>query len=134
MVTLLETKIKGTNKLNVVRLSIYSKLIENGILSEFTNREVDVLANLYLFGGTEDKESLVRFADDCFEKGFTEEQKGKSTYGNSVRNVFSKARKLGVIKRKKVNDWRISKLFLPEYEGTEYIAFKALVSNYAEHQ
>lgn len=124
-VTAIETKVNGTSKINVVRMALFSKLLENNLYNKFSTTGFEILVNLYLFGGTSNKDSMQKFFLDCYDKNLT-----KVGAENSIRNTLTLARSFGVVKRKKANDWRISKLFIPECTG-EYLVYKGLITNYA---
>lgn len=123
--TTIQTKINGTSKESVAKIIFYTKLVEYGFDKHFTTQGFNILVNLYLVGGTSGRESMQSFLQDCYIKGLA-----KEGAANSVRNVFTIARELGIVKRKKSNDWKISEHFIKECK-TEYLVHQSLITNYA---
>lgn len=87
---------------------------------EFSNRELDVLTLLYNRGGIDNSEGMDKFVLECFEKGFI-----RSNSTQSIRNIFTKARAIGFIKRRTVNNWKIA--ILPNTDSQ--IIIKSLLTN-----
>ncbi len=121
-IPVIENKLK-LEKIDLVRIHLFIKLTSNNISSSFTDREIDILSELYIFGGIEDKEGSDRFIDHCYALGLS-----KQGASNSVRNALSKGRKFKVVKRKKANYWKIDKEYLPEFES-DTLVLKYLLTN-----
>lgn len=111
------------DKIDLIKIHLFIKLISNKVNSNFSDREVDILAELYIFGGIEDKESSDKFIEHCYKMGLS-----KIGASNSVRNALSKGRKHKVVKRKKANYWKIDKDYLPEFDS-DTIVLKYLLTN-----
>lgn len=122
-VPVINNKLK-LDKIDLIKIHLFIKLISNKVREEFSDREIDILAELYIFGGIEDKEGSERFIEHCYVLGLS--KRGAS---NSVRNALSKGRKYKVVKRKKANYWKIDKDYLPEFES-DTIVLKYLLTNY----
>lgn len=116
------------SKKELIKIHLYIKMVEKGIDKEFSHREMDILAELYCFGGTQDKINLQEFFNHCFAHGFS-----KEGAAHSVRNALSKGRRFKIIKRKKANFWQIDKDYLPPLSSS-FLAFKYFFTNYAENQ
>lgn len=101
-----ENKIDKLDLSKIVRIHLLIKMIDNDIDAKFSNTEVKILSELYIFGGTENKEDVEKFSSLCFEK-----QLSKTLSFNSIRNVLTKARKLGIVSRRQSNKWVINKLY-----------------------
>ena len=121
-IPLIENKLK-LNKSELVKVHLFIKLISNKIIKEFTEREIDILAELYIYGGIEDKDGSDKFLEHCYAIGLS-----KLGSANSVRNALSKGRKFKVVKRKKANYWKLDKEYLPEFDSPN-LAFKYLLTN-----
>ena len=117
----IENKLK-LNKIDLIKIHLFIKLISEKI-SDFTEREINILAELYEFGGIEDKESSEKFIQHCYTLGLSKE--GAAI---SIKNVLSKGRKYKILKRKKANFWKIDKDYLPEFES-DILVFKYLLTN-----
>ena len=112
------------NRIDLVKTHLFIKMIEKKITNEFSDRELSILSHLYSFGGTTDKATLDKFAEHCFVNELSEKKSVQS-----IRNVFGKARELGVVKRRKSNNWKIDDKFLPPI-ATD-IVFKYLLTDVA---
>lgn len=121
-VPVIENKLRVSRDL-LVKIHLTIKLVSNGLINEFSNREISVLSELYLFGGIENKETSDKFIEHCFKMDFA-----KQGATNSVLNVLSKGRKFNIVKRKKANFWKLDKEYLPEFESDKLV-FKYLVTN-----
>lgn len=99
-------KIILAEKKDVLRVHLYLKLIENGI-KPFEN-DMDIILELYSFGGYSNSEEQVKFIDTCLQKGLRKS-------GQSLRNTLSKYVNIGVFDKPKntilsVNEKFISKV------------------------
>lgn len=115
--------VKLIELIDLIRIHFYIKMIEKNVpLKEFSNRELSILCELYLFGGIFTKEDLVSFSNICTEKKLTEGSV------QSIRNVLGTARSYGIIKRPKANKWVISNDYLPQIKS-ERLIFKYTIHN-----
>ena len=104
---------------DVLKLHLYAKLQEKNIKA--TDTEVDVLMELYDFGGY-DEASEKEFFDRCVSKGY------RRSY-ESVRNVISKFVSNNVILKIQKKNREINESFIPRvntpYVGLEYKVINA---------
>ena len=88
----------------------------------FSNRELSVLVYLYIINGISSAEEMVNFIETCYSLGFT-----KVISPQSIRNVLTKAREIGWVKRPSSNTWKV--IVIPDsLEEVFYI--RALMTNY----
>ena len=121
-VPLIENKLRLERK-DLVKIHLFIKLISNKVIGHFSDREIDILSELYMFGGIEDKETSDNFLNHCYEIGLS-----KVGAANSIRNVLSKGRIYKVVKRKKANYWKIERDYIPEFESDKLV-LKYLLTN-----
>lgn len=115
--------IKLTELKDLIKIHFYIKMIEKKVdITEFSDRELSILAELYIYGGLSSKKDLQDFTDLCSSKGLTKNSV------QSVRNILSKARILGVVKRPKENNWFIIKDYLFKIDSKNLI-FKYIIHN-----
>lgn len=119
-----ESKKKIDSKFGLVKIHLFIYLVENNKSENYTNRELEVLTHLYCGKGIEDKESMQQFFQFCYKNNYV-----KEGAENSIRNIFSKAKEDGILKRKKVNHWKFQKDLLSEYDS-DVLVFKYLLTNY----
>ena len=124
-VTILENKQTNFDRYKLVKLWIYYKILDMGKLDLFSDKHIDILTNLYIFGGTSGKEDLHKFFDLCYDKELS-----KRGSENSIRNCFTLAREVGIIKRRKANDWKIDKSIMSENKK-EPLYLKLSLTDYA---
>jgi hypothetical protein len=93
-------------KRDVLRVHLYSKLIEFGI-PPFEN-DIDIILELYHYGGYND-DTQKGFFDICLEKKYK-----KSV--QSVRNTLSTYTSLGVLEKPKNKQLFVSDKFIPTVE------------------
>ena len=91
-------------KRDVLRLHLYSKLLQFGI-KPFEN-DIDIILELYLFGGYSNSEEQTKFIDICMEKGLK-----KSV--QSVRNTLSKYVSIGLFDKPKNTILHVNEKFIP---------------------
>lgn len=106
-------------KRDVLRLHLYTKFLENAIPA--TNSELDVLMELYDFGGLENKEQEKEFFLSCISKGYRNTDQ-------SVRNVLSKFTKNGVLNRPKLHHRSLKDTYIPSI-STELVGLKYTIIN-----
>ena len=112
------------NKAEQVKVHLFIKLVENKKENELSGRELGILSELYVYGGITDKSSMEHFSTICFNIGLCETDSVQS-----VRNALGKARELGVVKRRKVNNWKIDDEYLPKLPIDNDLIFKYIVKN-----
>lgn len=91
---------------DVLRVHLYSKLLENGI-QPFEN-DIDMVLELYCFGGYTD-ETQRQFFDICLEKKYRKSEQ-------SVRNTLSKYTSLGVLEKPRNRQLFVSDKFIPSVD------------------
>lgn len=112
-------------KEDLIKVYLYITLIEKGCMDCFSDRELSILALLYNINGINNDKELKYFSTLCFDKHLT-----KIDSVQSVRNVLSKARSKGIVKRKSSNNWRIDSSILTPNDN-EFMAFRYFLTNYA---
>lgn len=124
IISVIEDKV-SMKKVSLVKIHLFIKLVENNISAEFTDRELNILSHLYTYGGVTDKLSMELFTEHCFDNKLLEKNSVQS-----IRNVLGKARELGVVKRRKSNNWKISDGFLQKTDK-QFTVFKYILTDYA---
>lgn len=104
MIPVIEDKVRLRTKRDVLRLFLYTKLIERGI--QFSDSELDVLMELYDIGGYYDTDKEVEFFDNCIRSKY------RTSY-QSIRNVLTKFVNAGVIKKPRIHQRFVSSDYLP---------------------
>lgn len=99
-------------KKDVLRLHLYFKLLQFGI-KPFEN-DIDIILELYLFGGYSNSQEQTEFIDICMQKGL---RKSKQ----SVRNALSKYVNEGVFDKPKNSVLSINDKFIPKVECDKII-------------
>ena len=97
-------KVLLKGKRDVLRLHLYLKLLEFGI-RPFEN-DMEIILELFEFGGYSNKEEQSKFIDLCLEK------KLKRSH-QSIRNTLSKYVGLGVFEKPKNRNLKVSEEFIP---------------------
>jgi hypothetical protein len=97
-------KILLSNKKDVLRVHLYLKFIQYGI-QPFEN-DIDILIELYCFGGYKGRTKQEEFIDICLEKSY---KKSKQ----SIRNILSKYTNLGVLDKPKNLSLSINEKYIP---------------------
>lgn len=88
----------------------------------FSNRELRILIYLYMINGISSSEEMDNFIETCYSIGLT-----KVISPQSVRNVLTKAREIGWVKRPSSNTWKV--IIIPNtIEEVFYI--RSLMTNY----
>lgn len=125
-----ESKIQ-TSKRKLVKIYLLFKLIENNLEKEFSDGELDILVNLYIFGGVSDREMFKSFLNNSYKLGLS--KKGS----NSIRNLFGKARIHGILIRKSSSNWQFNKKYISDdMYSHPYFVFRGSLTNlgHAEQQ
>jgi hypothetical protein len=94
-------------KKDVFRVHLYLKFIQYGI-QPFEN-DIDIILELYLFGGYSNAEEQDSFFKLCLEKNY---KKSKQ----SIRNTLSKYTNLGVLGKPKNTQLTVNERFIPKVE------------------
>lgn len=110
------------DKVNQIKVHLFIKLVENKKEDVLSDRELNILSELYVYGGIIDKDSMQHFSNICFTKQLCEKDSVQS-----VRNALGKARELGVVKRRKVNNWKIDDTYLPKLPIDNDLVFKYII-------
>jgi len=92
---------------DVLRVHLYFKLLQYGI-KPFEN-DMDIMLELYLFGGYRNAEEQAKFISTCMEKGLKKSDQ-------SVRNTLSKYVSMGVFEKPKNTMLSINEKFVPKVE------------------
>lgn len=92
-------------KRDVIRLHLYFKLLQFGI-KPFEN-DIDIILELYLFGGYSNSDEQTKFIDMCMKKGLK-----KSV--QSVRNTLSKYVSVGLFDKPKNTILSVNEKFIPK--------------------
>lgn len=96
-----------TEKRDVLRVHLYFKLIENGV-KPFEN-DIDIMLELYMFGGYSNSSQQSQFITRCLEKGLKKSSQ-------SLRNTLSKYVNIGVFDKPKNTILRVNEKYLPKVE------------------
>ncbi len=91
-------------KRDVLRLHLYFKLLQFGI-KPFEN-DIDIILELYFYGGYKNSEQQAKFIDICMEK---ELKRSKQ----SVRNTLSKYVSIGLFDKPKNTTLHVNEKFIP---------------------
>lgn len=94
-------------KKDVLRIHLYFKLIQYGI-KPFEN-DIDIILELYMFGGYKGSEQQAMFIDMCMQRGLKKSDQ-------SVRNTLSKYVSLGVFDKPKNTTLRLNQKFMPSVD------------------
>lgn len=94
-------------KKDVLRVHLYFKLIENGV-KPFEN-DIDIMLELYMFGGYSNSLQQSQFISRCLEKGLKKSSQ-------SLRNTLSKYVNMGVFSKPKNTILHVSEKYLPKVD------------------
>ncbi len=98
-------KVLLPDKRDVLRIHLYLKFIQYGI-TPYEN-DINIVLELYCFGGYADTKGQAEFFDACLEKKY---KKSKQ----SIRNTLSKYTNLGVFEKPKNTSLSVSPKYLPK--------------------
>ncbi len=97
-------KVLLPSKRDVLKLHLYFKLLQYGI-RPFEN-DIEIILELYLFGGYSNSEQQAAFISLCLEKKFKKSDQ-------SLRNTFSKYVSMGVLNKPRNTVLQLNDLFIP---------------------
>ena len=92
------------SKKDVLRVHLYLRLIQYGI-QPFEN-DIDILLELYCFGGYKGKDKQEEFITRCIDKRFKSSRQ-------SIRNILSKYTVMGVLDKPKNLSLFMNNKFIP---------------------
>ena len=92
---------------DVLRVHLYTKLIQHGV-RPFEN-DIDIILELYTFGGYNTAEEQSKFIQNCIHKGLKKSPQ-------SVRNTLSKYVSMGIFDKPKNTHLSLNSKFLPEVD------------------
>lgn len=104
-IKVLSEKILLKEKRDVLRLHLYTKLLEHRI-KPFEN-DIDILIELYEFGGYNDSETQAAFINLCLSKKLRKS-------AQSVRNMLSAYTKLKVLEKPRNRVLKLSETYIPK--------------------
>jgi len=97
-------KILLSNKKDALRVHLYLKFIQYGI-QPFEN-DIDILIELYCFGGYKGRGKQEEFINLCLEKSYKKSRQ-------SIRNILSKYTNLGILDKPKNLYLSINEKYIP---------------------
>lgn len=100
-------KILLKDKKDVLRVHLYLKFIQYGI-HPYEN-DIDIVLELYCFGGYTNSERQEQFFDICLQNRYKKSRQ-------SIRNTLSKYTALGVFEKPKNTTLSVSDKFIPKVE------------------
>lgn len=103
----LKEKVLLEEKRDVLRIHLYFKLVENHI-KPFEN-DMDIMLELYLFGGYSNTDQQSQFIDMCIKKGLKKSSQ-------SLRNTLSKYVSMGIFDKPKNTILYVNERYLPKVE------------------
>lgn len=96
----------------VLRLHLYMRFLQYGI-KPYEN-DMDIIIELYLFGGYKNPEEQAEFINSCLKKKLKKSDQ-------SIRNTLSKYVSLGIFEKPKNSILYISEDFVPKVEFDKLI-------------
>lgn len=99
-------------KRDVLRIHLYYKFLQYGIKP--FEKEMDIILELYQFGGYNNSESQSRFMNICIQKKLMKTEQ-------SVRNILSKYVNLKVFEKPRSRVLYINEKFIPKIECDKLI-------------
>lgn len=100
-------KILLPDKKDVLRAHLYLKFIQYDL--QPSQNDLDILVELYCFGGYSSKEMQERFISSCIEKNYMKSKQ-------SIRNTLSKYTNLGVLDKPKNLSLSVNEKYLPRVD------------------
>jgi len=97
-------KVLLTDKRDVLRVHLYLKFLQYNV-HPYEN-DMNIIIELYLFGGYDNPEKQGRFFDICLEKRYKKSRQ-------SVRNTLSKYISLGILDKPKNGILTVNPKFIP---------------------
>lgn len=107
------------HKRDVLRVHLYFKLLQHGIKPH--ENDIDIILELYLFGGYTNSEQQATFIKICMDKKLKKSDQ-------SVRNTLSKYVNAGVFKKPRNTTLSLDDRFLPLVQ-CDKIVLKHLISH-----
>jgi len=99
-------------KRDVLRIHLYFKMVQYGI-KPFEN-DIDIILELYLFGGYSNTDEQTAFIAQCMEKQLKKSEQ-------SIRNTLSKYVSVGIFEKTRNTQLKISDKFIPNIECDKLI-------------
>lgn len=93
-------------KRDVLRVHLYTRLVENGI--QPFEKDIDIILELYCYGGYTE-ETQKNFFNICLEKKFKKSEQ-------SIRNTLSTYTSLGVLEKPKNRQLFVNRKYIPKIE------------------
>lgn len=100
-------KVLLPEKRDTLRVHLYLKFIQHSI-QPYEN-DIDMVLELYCFGGYDSSERQKEFFDICLEKKYKKSEQ-------SIRNTLSKYTSLGVFEKPRNTSLSVSPKFIPNVE------------------
>lgn len=100
-------KILLPEKKDVLRIHLYFKLLQNGI-KPYEN-DMDIMLELYMFGGYKNTGEQNKFLDICVEKKYKRSKQ-------SVRNTLSKYVGMKVFDKPRNKELHVNEEYIPKVE------------------
>jgi hypothetical protein len=100
-------KVLLADKKDVLRVHLYLKFLQYGI-QPYEN-DIDIIIELYCFGGYSNSQKQDEFFDICLSKKY---KKSKQ----SIRNTLSKYTNLGVFEKPRNTSLSVSSKYIPQIE------------------
>lgn len=118
-IKVLKDKILLREKNDVLRLFLYGKLLEKGIRP--LENDINILLELYQFGGFYNKEQRNQFIQNCLHKAYRRS-------AQSVSNTLSTYTKLNVLKKPKNSKRFLNEEYLPTVD-CDKLVLQSLISH-----
>lgn len=110
---------------SLIKILLILELERRGKYYDISDRELDIIVYLYTIGGVSNREGMDSFIEECLKRKFIRKYSEQS-----IRNVLTKGRNLGLIRRRTANNWRVE--VIPPIEN-EKIAVNCLLTDYDVH-
>jgi hypothetical protein len=118
-IPVIQDKIKLNSKREVMKLFLYTKLLESNI--KCSHKELEVLMELYEFGGYHNQEQEALFFAKCIDCKYRNSDQ-------SIRNVLTRFKGYGVVEKPKIHQRHISTTYLPDIQSDK-VGLMFFVSN-----
>lgn len=99
-------------KRDVLRVHLYFKFLQYNI-RPFEN-DIDVILELYMFGGYSNAEEQSRFINQCIEKGLRKS-------AQSLRNTLSKYVNMGIFDKPRNTSLSVNTKYIPDVKADKLI-------------
>lgn len=100
-------KVLLPKKRDVLRIHLYLKFLQYGI-QPYEN-DINIVIELYIFGGYSNSQKQEEFFDICLEKKYKKSRQ-------SIRNTLSKYTNLGVFEKARNTSLTVSSKYIPSVE------------------